>query len=54
MYFQGGSAVDAVEAAVRILEDIPVFNAGHGSVITEEGTIEMDAVVMDGNTLSTG
>lgn len=44
----GGSAVDAVEAAVRSLEDCPLFNAGRGSVFTSEGTIEMDAAIMDG------
>lgn len=45
----GGSAVDAVEAAVRIMEDDPVFNAGRGSVFTAEGRIECDAAIMDGS-----
>ena len=51
---QGGSALDGAEAAVRSLEDNPVFNAGHGSVITDEGTVELDAVMMDGVTLNSG
>lgn len=44
----GGAALDAVEAAARVLEDDPAFNAGRGSVLTYEGRIEMDAAVMDG------
>ncbi|MDB4958176.1 MAG: Asparaginase [Myxococcales bacterium] len=44
----GGSALDAVVAAVRVLEDDPEFNAGHGSVLTRDGTVETDASVMDG------
>jgi beta-aspartyl-peptidase (threonine type) len=44
----GGSALDAVESAVRILEDDPHFNAGRGAVFTYEGTIEHDAAIMDG------
>jgi len=44
----GGSALDAAEAAVRSLEDCPLFNAGRGSVLTREGRVEMDAAVMDG------
>ena len=50
----GGSAVDAVEAAIRMLEDLPVFNAGYGSVPNEEGGIEMCAGLMDGRDLSAG
>lgn len=50
----GGSALDAVEAAVRVLEDDPQFNAGKGSVFTSAGTNEMDAAVMDGKTLGAG
>lgn len=50
----GGTAVDAVEAAVRSLEDDPTFDAGHGSVLTEELTVEVDAMIMDGNTLDSG
>ena len=50
----GGTALDAVEAAVRVLEDDPHFNAGKGSVFTSAGTNEMDAAIMDGKTLSAG
>ena len=42
----GGSALDAVVATVRALEDHPLFNAGVGSLLTVEGTVEMDASVM--------
>ena len=44
----GGPALDAVEAAVKVLEDDPHFNAGRGSVFTYEGTNELDAAIMDG------
>ena len=50
----GGGALDAVEAAVRLLEDSPCFNAGRGSVFTEEGTNEMDAAIMSGTGLRAG
>lgn len=50
----GGSSLDATEAAVRVLEDDPHFNAGKGSVFTSAGTNEMDAAVMDGKTLAAG
>src|SRR5881628_161877 len=50
----GGRAVDAVEAAVRALEDHPRFNAGHGAVLTTAGTIELDASVMEGDRLRCG
>ncbi|TVR64010.1 MAG: isoaspartyl peptidase/L-asparaginase [Gemmatimonadales bacterium] len=50
----GGSAMDAVVAAVVILEDEPLFNAGRGSVFTSEGTNELDAAVMDGRDLDAG
>lgn len=50
----GGSAVDAVCVAVRLLEDCPLFNAGHGAVFTEDETHELDAAVMDGSTLAAG
>ena len=51
---QGGSALDAVTTAVRLLEDCPLFNAGHGAVFTSAGTHELDASIMDGATLRTG
>ncbi|HEY7000563.1 MAG TPA: isoaspartyl peptidase/L-asparaginase [Candidatus Udaeobacter sp.] len=49
-----GSSLDATEAAVRVLEDDPHFNAGKGSVFTSAGTNEMDAAIMDGKTLAAG
>jgi beta-aspartyl-peptidase (threonine type) len=49
-----GRALDAVEAAVRVLEDHPRFNAGRGSVLTTAGTVEMDASIMEGDTLANG
>ena len=51
---QGGGAVAAVEAAVRAMEDDQSFNAGRGSVLTSEGTVEMDASIMDGDGLKSG
>jgi beta-aspartyl-peptidase (threonine type) len=51
---RGGSSLDAVEAAIRVLEDDPLFNAGKGSVFTHEGTNELDASIMDGRTLKAG
>lgn len=50
----GGLAVHAVEAAVRVLEDDPCFNAGRGSVFTWDGGIECDAAIMDGRDRSAG
>lgn len=50
----GGSALDAVEATVRIMEDNPLFNAGKGAVFTHEGKNEMDAAIMDGKNLMAG
>jgi L-asparaginase / beta-aspartyl-peptidase len=50
----GGSALDAVESTVRALEDHPRFNAGRGSVLTREGTVEMDASIMEGDRLQCG
>jgi len=50
----GGSAMDAVTEAVRLLEECPLFNAGKGAVLTHEGTYELDAAVMDGATLNAG
>ena len=51
---EGGSALDAVEASVKLLEDSPLFNAGKGSVFTAEGTHEMDAAIMEGEHLEAG
>jgi beta-aspartyl-peptidase (threonine type) len=51
---KAGSALDAVEAAVRVLEDCPLFNAGRGSVFTAEGTHQMDASIMEGRTRNAG
>ena len=51
---EGGIALDAVEAAVRLLEDDPLFNAGKGAVFTNMGTNELDASIMDGKTLKAG
>jgi beta-aspartyl-peptidase (threonine type) len=45
----GGDALDAAEAAVKVLEDSPCFNAGRGAVFTYEGAIELDAAVMEGS-----
>jgi len=50
----GSPALDAVEAAVRYMEDNPAFNAGRGSVLNAAGQVEMDAGMMDGNTRQTG
>ncbi|MFW6182157.1 MAG: isoaspartyl peptidase/L-asparaginase family protein, partial [Chloroflexota bacterium] len=51
---EGGAALDAVEAAVRILEQCPVLDAGRGSYLNAEGEIEMDAMIMDGDSLDLG
>ena len=50
----GGEALDAVVAAVKVLEDSPNFNAGKGSVLTNNEMVEMDASVMDGRNLAAG
>ena len=50
----GGSALDAVEAAIRLMEDDPLFNAGRGAAFTAEGRNELDASIMDGATLAAG
>ncbi|HLI08421.1 MAG TPA: isoaspartyl peptidase/L-asparaginase [Ktedonobacteraceae bacterium] len=50
----GGTALDAVETAVRVLEDNPDFNAGTGSTLTADGRVEMDAGMMEGHTLNVG
>ena len=56
MYYdrQGGSALDAAERAVNALEDNDAFNSGHGSVLTEAGTVELDAIIVDGTNRKTG
>jgi beta-aspartyl-peptidase (threonine type) len=51
---EGGTSLDAVEAAVVALENYPLFNAGKGAVFTNKGTHEMDASIMDGKTLEAG
>ncbi|XP_023267393.1 isoaspartyl peptidase/L-asparaginase-like isoform X2 [Seriola lalandi dorsalis] len=54
VFKRGGNAVDAVEAAVRALEDNTVFNAGHGAALNTDGEVELDAIIMDGSTLASG
>jgi beta-aspartyl-peptidase (threonine type) len=50
----GGSALDAVQAAVAVLEDDETFDAGRGSFLTRDGRVQLDALLMDGATLRTG
>jgi len=50
----GGSALDAVQAAVTVLEDDPAFDAGRGSFLTRDGRVQLDALIMDGATLRAG
>jgi beta-aspartyl-peptidase (threonine type) len=50
----GGSALDAVEAAIRSLEDDPAFDAGKGAWLNSAGEVELDAIIMDGATLNNG
>src|SRR6185436_770616 len=50
----GGSALDAVEAVIHLLEDDPLFNAGRGAAFNAEGRIELDASIMNGATLEAG
>jgi beta-aspartyl-peptidase (threonine type) len=50
----GASSLDAVEAAIHVLEDNPLFNAGKGAVFTHDGRNEMDAAIMNGSTLAAG
>jgi beta-aspartyl-peptidase (threonine type) len=50
----GATAMDAVEAAIVVLEDSPLFNAGHGAVFNSQGTNELDAAVMDGQSRNAG
>jgi beta-aspartyl-peptidase (threonine type) len=49
-----GSSLDAVEAVVRLMEDCPLFNAGKGAVLNEDGKAELDASIMDGKSLKAG
>ncbi len=51
---QGGRALDAVQAAVQVMEDSPHFNAGHGAALNAAGEHELDASIMDGATLAAG
>jgi len=51
---RGGSALDAVEAAINVLEDDPLFNAGRGAVFTVDGKNELDSSIMDGSNLKAG
>lgn len=51
---KGGSSLDAVTTAVRLLEDNPLFNAGKGAVLAHDGSAELDASIMDGATLAAG
>ncbi len=50
----GGTSMDAVGKTIMVMEDSPLFNAGKGAVFTHEGTVELDASVMDGKTLAAG
>ena len=54
MLREGASSLDAVERAVKMLEDAPQFNAGHGASFTHDGRNELDASIMDGRTLGAG
>src|SRR5260221_12716003 len=51
---KGGTSLDAVEAAVKVMEDSPLFNAGKGAVFTADGKNEMDAAIMNGENLKAG
>jgi beta-aspartyl-peptidase (threonine type) len=50
----GGSSLDAVQAAIQLLEDNPLFNAGRGAVFAADGTNQLDAAIMDGKTMQAG
>lgn len=54
MLEDGGTSLDAVEAAVKVLEDNPLFNAGRGSALNEKAEVEMDAAIMTGQDLRSG
>ena len=51
---RGGSAIDAVEAAVTVMEDDPTFDAGRGSFLTSDGRVQLDALLMDGGRMKAG
>lgn len=51
---RGGAAVEAVEAAIVVLEEDPIFDAGYGSHLNRDGHVELDAIIMDGATLGSG
>jgi beta-aspartyl-peptidase (threonine type) len=51
---RGGSSIDAVEAAVTVLEDDPTFDAGRGSFLTSDGSVQLDALLMDGGRMKAG
>jgi beta-aspartyl-peptidase (threonine type) len=51
---RGGTSVDAIEAAIRLMEDNPLFNAGKGAVFTADGKNELDSALMDGATMNAG
>jgi beta-aspartyl-peptidase (threonine type) len=51
---KGGSSMDAVQAAIQIMEDDPQFNAGRGAVFAADGTNQLDAAIMDGKTMQAG
>jgi len=51
---RGGTALDAVEAAVLVLEDDPTFDAGRGSFLTSDGKVQLDALLMDGGMMKAG
>ena len=54
VFKKGGSSLDVVEAAIRLMEDSPLFNAGKGAVFTSSGKNELDASIMEGSTLKAG
>ncbi len=54
MFELGMSALHVVEAAVRILEDLPMFDAGHGGYLNQQGVVELDALIADGATIDFG
>jgi beta-aspartyl-peptidase (threonine type) len=54
LHSDSNSSVDAVIAAVKVLEDSPIFNAAKGAILTQSGTIELDASIMDGRSLNAG